>query len=60
MTYSVVYNAKTMAIYKTLKAAVNFIAKKGYKNDDLNMCYIQSREGGCYHPNGEEYKENEY
>lgn len=60
MEFLVIYNAKVMNIYKSLKAAVKFIERKGYKDDSFNMCWIVNQDGICYHPNGEEYKENEY
>lgn len=40
MKHSVYYNGKIMAIYKSLKYALAFVAKKGYKNDENNLLFI--------------------
>jgi hypothetical protein len=32
MKYCVYYNCLVVAIYKSLKSALNYIAKKGFKN----------------------------
>lgn len=45
MTYFVEYNAKYIAMYKTLKAAKNFIARKGLKDDECNILHIWDSEG---------------
>lgn len=48
MKYFVEYNAKYIAGYKTLKAAQNFIARKGLKNDDDNVLTIWDNKGNEY------------
>ena len=48
MTYFVEYNAKYIASYKSLKAAQNFIARKGLKNDEDNVLTIWDNEGNEY------------
>lgn len=45
MTYFVEYNAKFIASYKTLKAAQNFIVRKGLKDDEWNLLRIWDSEG---------------
>lgn len=52
MKHSVYYNAKCMAIYKSLKSTLNFVAKKGYKNDESNVLFILCEDGTCYDENG--------
>lgn len=41
-----------MAIYKSLKSTLNFVAKKGYKNDESNVLFILCEDGTCYDENG--------
>lgn len=48
MTYFVEYNAKYIAMYKSLKSAQNFIDRKGLKNDESNVLRIWDREGNEY------------
>lgn len=48
MKYFVSYNAKFMAEYKSVKACLNFINRKGYKNDENNLLYIVDEEGNEY------------
>lgn len=45
MTYFVEYNAKYIAMYKSLKSAQNFIVRKGLKNDEDNILRIWDSEG---------------
>ena len=45
MTFFVEYNAKYIASYKSLKAAQNFIARKGLKDDEWNLLRILNSEG---------------
>lgn len=45
MTFFVEYNAKYIASYKSLKAAQNFIARKGLKDDEWNLLRIWDSEG---------------
>ena len=48
MKYFVSYNAKFMAEYKSVKACLNFINRKGWKNDENNMLYIVDEDGEEY------------
>lgn len=48
MKYFVSYNAKYMAEYKSVKACLDFINCKGYKNDEDNLLYIVDEEGEEY------------
>lgn len=48
MKYFVSYNAKYMAEYKSVKACLDFINRKGYKNDEDNLLYIVDEEGEEY------------
>ena len=50
MKYYVEYNAKFIAMYKSIKPALRFIAKKGYKNDDNNLLYLVDSAGNRYDP----------
>lgn len=45
MTYFVEYNARYIASYKSLKAAENFIARKGLKSDENNVLTVWDSEG---------------
>lgn len=57
MKHSVYYNGKIVAIYKSLKYALAFVAKKGYKNDENNLLFIMAEDGTCYNEQGNEIEE---
>ena len=46
--YFVEYNAKFMAIYKTLNGALKFIQRKGYRTDYYNLVRIWDDKGNEY------------
>lgn len=48
LIYYVSYNAKFIARYKTLGAALRFIERKGLKNDYNNLLYIIDSDGETY------------
>ena len=48
MNYYVYYNGKYIAMYKTLAACRNFIARKGLKNDENNLLEILDSEWNEY------------
>jgi hypothetical protein len=48
MRYFVEYNAKYIAMYKSLKSAQSFIARKKLQNDDCNIVRIWDNEGNEY------------
>ena len=48
MKYLVNYNAQNMAVYKSVKACLNLINRKGWKNDAENGLYIFDEEGNEY------------
>jgi len=47
-TYFVEYNCKFVAMYKSVKACLNFISRKGYTNDLDNMVRIFDKSGNEY------------
>lgn len=49
-TFFVEYNAKFMAMYKSVRACLNFISRKGYVNDLDNTVRIFDKDGNEYHP----------
>lgn len=49
-TFFVEYNAKFVAMYKSVRACLNFIERKGYVNDFDNTVRIFDKEGNEYHP----------
>lgn len=51
--FYVEYNCRLMAIYKTLRAALNFVQRKGYRNDELNMVRIFDNLGEHYDTDGD-------
>ncbi len=51
MKYFVEYNSRFIAMYKSIRACVNFITRKGLKNGYTNALRI-------YDENGDEYTEN--
>ena len=48
-TFFVEYNCKFVAMYKSLKACINFISRKGYVNDLDNTVRIFDKDGNEYH-----------
>lgn len=50
MKYYVEYNAQLMGVYKSLKSAMNLIARKGWKNNESNLLYLFDSEGEYYNP----------
>ena len=44
------YNGKFMSDYKTMKATLNFIKRKGYKNDENNVLNVFDQDGNHYDP----------
>ena len=48
MKYFVEYNAQYMAMYKSVKACLNLINRKGWKNDENNMLRIVDENGDEY------------
>ena len=48
MKYYVEYNCQYMAIYKSVKACLNLINRKGWKNDENNMLRIVDENGDEY------------
>ena len=48
--YFVEYNAKFIAMYKTVKACLNFIDRKGLKSDYDNELRIFDKNGNEYNP----------
>ena len=56
-TFFVEYNAKFVAMYKSVKACLNFISRKGWVNDFDNMLRIFDKQGNEYNPiTGEQIK----
>lgn len=49
-TYFIQYNAQTMASYKSIRACLNHIERKGWKDDADNMLFIVDAEGNPYNP----------
>jgi hypothetical protein len=49
-TFFVEYNCKFMAMYKSVKACLKFISRKGYVNDLDNTVRIFYKDGNEYHP----------
>lgn len=47
-TYFVEYNCKFVAMYKSVKACLNFISRKGYTNDFDNTVRIFDKSGNEY------------
>ena len=47
-TYFVEYNCKFVAMYKSVKACLNFISRKGYTNDIDNTVRIFDKSGNEY------------
>jgi len=48
LTFFVEYNCKFVAMYKSVKACLNFISRKGYVNDLDNTVRIFDKEGNEY------------
>lgn len=48
MKYFVSYNCQFVAMYKSLKACLNYIQRKGLRDDDYNLLYIVDSEGNEY------------
>lgn len=49
-TFFVEYNAKSVAMYKSVKACLKFISRRGYVNDIDNTVRIFDKDGNMYHP----------
>lgn len=49
-TFFVEYNAKFVAMYKSVRACLNFILRKGWVNNFDNMLRIFDKNGNEYHP----------
>lgn len=60
MKYFVMYNAQCMAMYKSVKACLNLINRKGWKNDEYNMLSIIDENGDEYDTNTGAFIEEEY
>lgn len=57
MYYFVEYNAKFVAMYKSVRACLNYIERKGLRNDSDNVLMIFDKDGNEYNPvNGTEIK----
>ena len=57
MIYFVEYNAKFMAMYHSVKWALKFIKRKGYRDDANNMLRLFDKVGNEYDPiTGKEIK----
>ena len=48
MYYFVSYNCKYIAMYKSVTACLNFIQRKGLRDDAHNLLYIVDNEGNEY------------
>ena len=48
MKYFVKYNGQYMAMYKSVKACLNLVNRKGWKNDEDNMLNIIDENGDEY------------
>ena len=46
--FYVVYNAKYMARYKTIKGCLNYIKRKGWRDDSDNVLIIWDNRGIIY------------
>ena len=46
--FYVEYNCKFIAMYKSVRACLNFINRKNLYSDDLNLCRIFDNEGNEY------------
>ena len=57
MYYFVDYNAKFVAMYKSVRACLNYIERKGLRNDSDNVLMIFDKNGNEYNTvNGTEIK----
>lgn len=55
MKYYVEYNAKFIAVYMSLKRALNYIKRKWLRDDENNMLCVLDSKGNMYNPyNGQE------
>ena len=50
MIYFVEYNGKFMAMYHSIKWALKFILRKGYRNDTYNLLRVFDKDGNEYNP----------
>jgi hypothetical protein len=57
--FFVEYNAKFVAMYRSVKACLNFISRKGYVNDLDNLVRIFDNDGNEYHTINGNLIENE-
>lgn len=48
--YFVEYNAQFIAMYKSIRSCLNFISRKGLKDDEDNMLRIYDECGNTYNP----------
>ena len=48
MKYFVSYNGKYIAMYKSVAACLDFIQRKGLRDDVYNLLYIEDNEGNEY------------
>lgn len=60
MKYFVEYNAQYMAMYKSVKACLNLINRKGWKNNEDNMLRIVDENGDEYDTITGSFIEEEY
>lgn len=60
MKFFVEYNAQYMAMYKSVKACLNLINRKGWKNDEDNMLRIVDENGDEYDTITGAFIEEEY
>lgn len=60
MWYWVDYNSKYVARYKSVNACINFINRKGYKDDSFNSLYIVDENGDIYSPKTGEMLREKY
>lgn len=50
MWYCVEYNAQLMALYKSLRACLNLVQRKGWRDDEKNLLRVFDSEGEEYNP----------
>lgn len=50
-TFFVEYNGKFVAMYKSVRACLNFISRKGYTNDLDNTVRVVDSNGNMYDTN---------
>lgn len=48
--FYVVFNAKVMGAYKSIKCALNLVRRKSWQDDADNCLYIVDNKGNMYNP----------